>query len=153
MPMTIPSKRPGAALFPEDRARQMRRGQPDASGTTAGIGWAAWRESTLPGQPGYVTAVLVGADGPIKQRRRDAHGGGHGQRLYHSYGNVEEVEWACIAHAYQEAERPLQDLQSGLQLRRWWETLREYHDRVELDRVDVETFHDEDGAHHRIRHS
>lgn len=149
--MTTRKQRPGVALFPEDRARQMRRGEPDDSGTIASIGWAAWRESTLPGQPAHVTAVLVGDDGPLKQRRTDAYGGGHGKRLYHSYESVEAVQWACVGHARQEAERPLQGLQSGLQLRRWWRTLREYHDRVELDRSNVETFHDEDGAHHRIK--
>lgn len=150
MPMTTPSKRPGTPLWPEDRARQMRRGNPDASGTTAGIGWAAWEESTLPGQPGYVTAVLVGKDGAIKQRRADAYGGGHGKRLYHQYADIEEVQWACIRHARRHPEQPLEALQQRIRGLEWMRNLRRHHEERELSRSDVESFHDADGAHHRI---
>ena len=155
--MPLPEDRPRADLSPIAKARAARRTRPDHWGATAGIAWAVWEETGLSGQPSHVVAVMVDSGGDyIKQRRRDAYGGGSGKRLYRLHSDIEDVQWACIRHAQQPTPDPVGVLRRQMRRQLEDKTLRIHHDRREIDASDVETHVRRDGGrrthHHAIKH-
>lgn len=154
--MPLPEERPRADLSPIAKARAARRTRPDTHGTTAGIAWAVWEETTLSGQPEHVVAVMVDGEGQyIKQIRRDAYGGDSGKRLYRLHSSALDVQWTCIRirmlDGWMTRIDPVESLRMKMRKRLEDKIRRIHHYRRELDHDQVASYYDEDGAHHRIK--
>jgi len=155
--LPMPRDRPEADLSPLDKACMQRAGRPTNTGKTAGLTWAVWQETTLQGQPSYVSAAIVDENGRlVRQAAGSRAGGGTVPRVLHKHADVEAVQWACIRHATHRAlaePNPVNEVRRQSREDLEDKTLRIHHDRREIDASDVESHVRRDGGRMTFHHS
>lgn len=149
-----PEKRPGTPLFPEDKARQQRVSDPDHSGTTCGVGWAAWEKERIGDAQEYLEAVLYSPSGRRIKDRRGPSGGGR-IKAHHIFASLGELRNYCLRWRMLHNGRsvPLEAVQSKIRRDLDRKTRRIYWQRRQPD-VETHTRRDASGRttyHHSVK--